>query len=112
MTEIPIVDQRSSTKTYSSPKPILDRILVRRIERAATHGFVEQEKYKQQSRRGEVIAVGTCVVLGNEVVTLDDFVAVGDIVVFSEFTAEEYPDWEGVYIVRIQDVRTVERLNG
>jgi co-chaperonin GroES (HSP10) len=100
------------TKQYSAPKPILDRILVRRLAAPkAEDGFVVPEKFRQQTNRGEVIAIGDCVVLGHERWNVGDFVSVGDIVHYGEYTAEQMKDDPSLYIVRIQDVRLVEKLN-
>ena len=108
----PITDLRPDrSKSYSAPKPILDRILVRRLAAPkAEDGFVVPEKFRQQTNRGEVVAVGDTVVLGGLNVTIDTFISVGDIVHYGEYTAEQMKDDPSLYIVRIQDVRLVERL--
>ena len=99
------------SKSYSAPKPILDRILVRRLAAPkAEDGFVVPEKFRQQTNRGEVIAVGTGVVLGAKWEPMCIFVEPGDIVHYGEYTAEQMKDDPSLYIVRIQDVRLVERL--
>jgi co-chaperonin GroES (HSP10) len=102
------------TKQYSAPKPILDRILVRRINKADEDGFAIPDKFREKSRLGEVLAVGDCVVLGGQKYPLTDFVNVGDRVIFGEYTAEAYdhtdPSVATQFIVRVQDCRTIERL--
>lgn len=103
------------TKVYNSPKPILDRILIKRIESVAeVDGFVIAEKYREKSRRGEVIAVGDYVVLGQQCHKITDFVDVGDIVVYGEYSAEAQdhtdPTIATTFLVRLADIRTVERL--
>jgi co-chaperonin GroES (HSP10) len=107
-----VVDLRPDrTKTYHPPKPILDRILVRRLDSPRdSDGFIVPEKYRQQTNRGEVIAIGDGVVLGVEYYPLAHFVNVGDVVHYGEYTAEQDKFDETLYIVRIQDVRQVERL--
>lgn len=113
----PIIDTRPDrTKTYQPAKPILDRILVRRIEAAAeVDGFAIADKYREKSRRGEVVAVGDYVVLGQQCHKITDFVDVGDQVIFGEYSAEAFdhtdPTVATLFLVRIQDIRTVERLN-
>lgn len=116
----PFIDLRPDrTKTYAAFKPILDRILVRCIDRT-TQGFFDiPDKFRQPSKFGEVLAVGDSVVLGRECFPLTNFVNIGDIVRFSEFSAEPLePDANSDnrvlpgrdYIIRIQDVRGVESL--
>jgi co-chaperonin GroES (HSP10) len=109
---LPIIDIRPDrTKAYHPAKPILDRILVKRIESPKnSDGFEVPDKYRQQTNQGEVIAVGDCVVLGHERWNVSDFVSVGDVVHYGEYTAEQLKDDPSLYIVRIQDVRLVERL--
>jgi co-chaperonin GroES (HSP10) len=108
----PITDLRPDrTKQYSAPKPILDRILVRRLAAPkAEDGFVVPEKFRQQTNRGEVVSIGTHVAIGNVEHNLDEFVWPGDIVHYGEYVAEQMKDDPSLYIVRIQDVRLVERL--
>jgi co-chaperonin GroES (HSP10) len=103
------------SRSYESPKPLLDRILVRRIAQAdSSDGLMISGKYREKSRLGEVIGVGDGVVLGTSFVALTDLVNVGDRVIYGEFTAEAYdhsdPDIATIFIVRIQDIRTVEKL--
>ncbi len=99
--------------THQPFKPILDRILVKRLPvDEPKDGFVVPEKHRQSSNWAEVIAVGDGVMLGHDFVNIRDFVDVGDWVKFGEYTAEAFdvnePD---VFIVRIQDVRGVRRKN-
>jgi co-chaperonin GroES (HSP10) len=100
--------------THGEFKPILDRILVRRLPvDEPKDGFVVPEKNRQSSNWGEVIAIGDGVMLGHEFCQMADFVGVGDWVKFGEYTAESFdtndPD---LFIIRIQDVRGVRRKNG
>jgi len=116
---VPIVDtrpDRSQVKEYAAYKPILDRIVVRGLgEEEEIGGFFIPKKFRQQNNRGEVVAVGQCVVLGREVRNIIDFVNVGDIVLFGALTAEEFATdafgrEEVLYNIRLQDVRGVSRL--
>lgn len=109
---LPIIDTRPDrTRAYTKPQAILDRILVRRLDAPkADEGFIVPEKFRQQTNRGEVISIGDGVVLGTEFKSLEFFVSPGDIVHYGEYTAEQLKDDPTLYIVRIQDVRLVERL--
>jgi len=102
------------SRSYETPKPLLDRILVRRINKAEDDGLMISEKFREKSRTGEIIAVGQGVVLGNQFLPLTDFVNIGDRVVYGEFTAEAYdhtdPTIATIFVVRIQDCRTCEEL--
>lgn len=111
-------------------RPILDRILLRLVRetKPVQDGEVPDirvsEKYRQQTNKGEVLAIGDCVVLGQVKFPLSDFVAVGDIVAFGQYTAEEMSfdrndelfthfglsAEDQVYVVRVQDVRGSRRL--
>ena len=104
-------------------KPILDRILLRLVKEPTPQhgeGFQVPEKYRQQTNKGEVLAVGDCVVLSGHKMPITDFVSVGDHVLFGQYTAEEFTSDElfqqfkldaddQIYIVRIQDVRGAAR---
>lgn len=112
---VPVTDTRPDrTKVYQPFKTILDRILVRRLEAAAeADGFVIADKYREKSRRGEVLAIGDWIVLGTQCHKVTDFVNVGDIVTYGEYAAEAFdhtdPTVATQFIVRLQDVRGVER---
>lgn len=87
-------------------QPIMDRVLVRRIEKSKTSPIEIPQQYQQQSDEGEVVALGQFVVMGGREYPLDDFLKVGDIVRFSEYNGEKVID-EGVeyVLLRIQDIR-------
>jgi co-chaperonin GroES (HSP10) len=91
-------------------RPILDRILVKRIEaQAVVDGFSVPEKYRQSSNLGRVIALGDGIVLGQEWKPLTDFIREGDICLYGEYTAEALDlDGERYWIVRLQDIRGVK----
>jgi co-chaperonin GroES (HSP10) len=84
--------------------PILDRVLIRRIEAEATaEGFSVPEKYRQHSNLGIVIEVG------ENVARLTDRVKVGAKVLYGEYTAEQWdaPNGDVYWSVRVQDIRGV-----
>ena len=94
-------------------RPILDRVLLRRIEPEATaEGFAVPEKYRQHTNEGIVLALGDGVVLGKEWRPLTDFLKVGDICMYGEYTAEKWSgaEAEDCWIVRIQDIRGVKNV--
>jgi len=112
----PVTDLRPDrSRAYESARPILDRVLVRRIAQADSgDGLLISDKYREKSRIGEVVAIGDCVVLGGEKYPLTDFVNIGDRVIYGEYTAEAYdhtdPTVATLFLVRVQDIRTVEKL--
>ena len=114
-------------------RPILDRVLIKRIEpEAAPDGFEVPDKYRQHTNKGVIIAVGDGVVLGQNFVPFveeqphlgtdeegkskyyrTNFVRVGDTCLYGEYCAEQFEkDGETFYIVRVQDIRGVERADG
>lgn len=91
-------------------KPILDRVIVKRVEEQTDDdSIVISKKYRQHSNKGIVVAVGDFVVLGGERVALSHFIKVGDRVLFGEYNAEKFlKDGEELNLVRIQDIRGIE----
>lgn len=91
-------------------RPILDRVLIRRLTRDNPDSVIAiPEQYRQDSPYGTVVALGDGVVLGSEYKPLTNFVHVGDVVKFSEYSAEKIEvDGEELALVRIHDVRGVE----
>lgn len=99
-------------------RPILDRILLKLVhEDSPKDGFEVPEKFRQHTNKGEVLAIGDCVVLSGQKFPITDFVNVGDHVLFGEYCAERFASeelskqfgTEELYIVRIQDVRGTAR---
>lgn len=101
------------TDTHSPFKPILDRILVRRLPiDEPKDGFSAPEKYRQSNNWAEVIAIGDGIMLGHDFVQLTDFVNVGDWIRYGEYTAEAFSvDDPDLFIIRLQDCRGVRRKN-
>ena len=91
-------------------------------------GLVVAAKYRQHSNTGVVLATGKLVILGGQRVPMEDVVRIGDRVTYGDYNSEVFPmdedkvkelcdavqmnyeeDPEGLRIVRVQDVRGVER---
>lgn len=90
-------------------KPILDRVLLKRIEETDTSVIQTPDVFKQKSNKGEIVALGDFFQLGGNIFHLDDFLKVGQTVMFGEFNAETVTmDGEEFLLVRIQDIRGVE----
>ena len=98
--------------------------------RSKRTGLVTAAKYRQHSNVGIVLAAGGFVVLGGVSVSMEELVKPGDKVTFGSYNTEVFPmdkkkaealcdaigvnyvdDPQGLHIVRVQDCRTVERLN-
>lgn len=91
-------------------KPILDRVLIRRIEEEKDGKIVIPEQYRQQSNKGEVVAIGDFVIMGGQKILLSTIINVGDKVLFGEYNTEKVEaDGEQLELVRVQDIRGVER---
>jgi co-chaperonin GroES (HSP10) len=93
-------------------------------------GLVIAAKYRQHSNVGIVLAVGQFVILGGQKIPMRDVVRVGDRVTYGDYNSEVFimdekkvevlcdsvqmnyePDPEGLRVVRVQDIRMVEREN-
>lgn len=91
-------------------------------------GLVIAAKYRQHSNIGIVLATGQFVIIGGQRIAMDEVVRVGDRVTYGDYNSEVFlmnekkieelcdkvqmnyfPDTEGVRVVRVQDVRGVER---
>jgi co-chaperonin GroES (HSP10) len=89
-------------KAYEPFKPILDRVLIKRISedknmemmedgsmRDKRTGFIIPAKYRQHSNVGVVLAVGDFVVMGGVKTDMLDVVKPGYRVLFGEYNAEK-----------------------
>lgn len=101
----PIVSEETPKypeKQYANFKPILDRVLVKRISldkecevlsdgslRNKRTGFVIPAKYRQHNNTGVVLAIGGFVVIGGVKTPLSEVVNPGDIVSFGEYNVEK-----------------------
>lgn len=91
-------------------------------------GLVIAAKYRQHSNIGIVLATGQFVILGGQRIQMSEVVRVGDKVTYGDYNSEVFhmdeekvkvlcdavqmnyePDEEGLRVVRVQDVRGVER---
>jgi co-chaperonin GroES (HSP10) len=91
-------------------------------------GLIIAAKYRQHSNVGIVLATGAFVVVGGQRVPMDEVVRVGDRVTYGDYNSEVFPmkearvrelcdsvgmnffeDETGTRIVRVQDVRGIER---
>lgn len=92
-------------------KPVLDRILLRKIEAPKeVNGIAIPETY-QESSKYEVVALGDFFVFGGMTFPLTDVLDVGDVVLVSQYNVErvEIED-EELWLSRVQDVRGKERV--
>ena len=89
-------------KQYEPFKPILDRVLIKRVQKIRTWrcwkmalcvtnctGFIIPAKYRQHSNVGVVLAVGDFVVMGGVKTNLLDIIKPGYRVLFGEYNAEK-----------------------
>lgn len=87
---------------YEPFTPINDRVMLKRFVEDNTKkgSFIIPELYRQQSKKGTVIAVG-------EKVTV---LQAGDVVLFGDYSSEHFDkDGEDFLIVSIHDIRGFER---
>lgn len=87
---------------YDSFTPILDRVLIRRVEDVQKSKLGVPDKYRQHTNKGEVIGVGELV---------KSNLKRGDLVLFGEYSAERFEkDGEELWLVREANIRGVERI--
>ena len=98
--------------------------------RSKKSGLITAQKYRQHSNVGIVLAAGGFVVLGGLRVPMEELIKPGFKVVYGDYNSEVFPldkkkaealcdsigvnyadDQQGLRIVRVQDVRTVEVPN-
>lgn len=91
-------------------------------------GLIVAAKYRQHSNTGIVLLTGRAVTIGGISVPMRDIVSPGDRVTFGDYNSEVYPmdpkkaealcdslsinyetDEQGIRIVRVQDIRLVEK---
>lgn len=91
--------------------PVLDRILLRKLEAPKEVGGIAIPDTYQESDKYEVVALGDFVLFGVERVPLADLLSVGDVVLVSQYNVERV-EIEGaeLWLSRIQDVRGKQRV--
>lgn len=88
--------------------PIMDRVLLRKMEAKQSGTIVTPDQYKE-SNEYEVVALGNFVIFGGQKFSLEEFVRVGDRVLVGQYNIEQVEvDGEKLYLTRIQDVRARE----
>ena len=92
-------------------RPVLDRILLRKIEAPdVVKGVVVPDQFKE-SDKYEVVALGDFVIFGGQRFPLTEFLTIGDTVLVGQYNIEACDiDGEKLFLVRIQDVRGRQRV--
>jgi co-chaperonin GroES (HSP10) len=91
-------------------KPVLDRVLLRKIEEEQEGPVVIPDQFKE-SDKYQVIAIGDFVILGGMRIPLWEIVDVGDVVLVGQYNVESCViDGEKFYISRVQDVKARQRV--
>lgn len=86
-------------------RPILDRILLRKIEEKQSGKVVIPDQYSE-SNKFEVVALGDGLFLGGTFMPAQEILSVGDIVLVGQYNLEACDiDGEKLFLSRIQDVR-------
>jgi len=94
-------------------KPILDRILLKRIEEEDKSIIQTPDAFRQKSNKGEVVALGQFFQFGGQLFPMSEVLSVGDIVLFGEFNWQPVKiDEEEYLLVRIADLLGVEKKCG
>ena len=99
---VPQKTLKFAKRTYTPFKPILDRILVKRVStdenmelledgsmRDKRSGFVIPAKYRQHQNTGIVLATGDFVIVGGVKSSMEDILQPGCLVWFGEYNAEK-----------------------
>ena len=100
---IEVVPDKYPAKDYTTLKPILDRILIKRVNGDAKEeelsdgstrnkktGFITPAKWRQHNNIGIVLAVGDFVVMGGVKTAMSDIVRPGDRVTFGDYNTEKF----------------------
>lgn len=119
MAELQVTDSRPNYDTPSEPEIpqptkifhcLNDRVLIRpneETEKLTAGGLHIAETYQRKPHKGTVLSVGTHQYLGGVVIPIT--VESGDVVYYSEHTAEEFIfNGERLVIVRFGDLRGFE----
>jgi chaperonin GroES len=105
-----VVDRRAKydgtprTKAKTTYVPLNDRVLLRRVEDKTDSLVQIADTYQQPSNKGEVVAVGDGMLLGNHLVPIP--LKPGDVCLFGNFNAEEITlDGDDFILVSAWDIR-------
>jgi co-chaperonin GroES (HSP10) len=95
--------EKYPAKEYTTLKPILDRILIKRVNGDAKEeelsdgstrnkktGFITPAKWRQHNNVGIVLAIGDFVVMGDVKTSMWDIVRPGDRVTFGDYNTEKF----------------------
>lgn len=94
-------------------KPLLDRVLVRRLEDESKPLLEVPDIARERSNKGKVLAVGDMVVLSGQIFPVEKFVKLGDTVLFSEYNWQPVKlDGEELVLLRVADILGVEQACG
>jgi co-chaperonin GroES (HSP10) len=123
----PILDRILVMRISDDPE---EELLEDGSTRNKRSGLVTAAKYRQHSNVGIVLGTGKHVVLSGMLLNMSEFVKPGDKVTYGDYNSEVFPmdekkaealcdalqvnytkDPNGIRIVRVQDVRGVERKN-
>lgn len=86
-------------------KPIMDRILLRRVEEKHIGRIKKPDAYSE-SNKYVVLAIGDLVIMGGQRFDVSEFVQVGDVVLVPPYNIEDCElDGEKYLSCRVQDVR-------
>lgn len=89
-------------------RPILDRVLLRRIKEKQEGPIVKPDAY-HESMRFEVVQLGDFAIVAGQRYPQVEFVRFGDVVLVHQYDIEEIPvDGETLYLTRIQNIKGVE----
>lgn len=90
-------------------RPILDRVLLRRLEEKQEGPIIKPDAY-YESLRFEVVELGDFVVFAGQRFPQSDFVKVGDVVLVHQYDIEEFPaDGQKFYLTRMQNIKGREQ---
>lgn len=85
-------------------QPMNDRVLLRRIVEKTETLIVQPDAYQMKSNKGEVIAVGSGMLVGPNIVPID--LKPGDVVTFGEYNSEPVSvEGEELLLVSAHDIR-------
>jgi len=91
-------------------KPILDRVLLRKIEEKQDGKVIIPDQFHESSKY-EIVALGDFAMFGGVRVPLSDIVEVGERVLVGHYNIEPCEiDGEKLFLTRVQDIRGREHV--